>query len=168
MPRLRLALRSRRTTRRSLRTLALASVAALAVLVSVSCAPPPGGVKTAWNIAGKQLRQRGWTPQAQCLINLWQAESGWNVYAVNRASGAYGIPQALPANRMRSAGRDWVHNPATQIRWGLDYIKQRYGGPCNAWRAFQRQHWYMKAEPTAGEPGGTPAAGTVSRPVATS
>ncbi len=150
MRRLRLTPRRFRPARSRLCTLALASAAALALLVSVSCAPPPGGVKTAWNIAGKQLHQRGWSSQAQCLINLWQAESGWNVYAVNRASGAYGIPQALPANRMRAAGPDWVHNPATQIRWGLDYIRQRYGGPCNAWREFQRRHWYVKAAPTTG------------------
>jgi Transglycosylase SLT domain len=141
-------------TPRRLRNLVLALVAALSLILSASCAPPPGGVRNAKNIARIQLKQRGWMPQGPCLEKLWQAESGWNVYARNPASGAYGIPQALPANRMRSAGRDWARNPATQIRWGLTYIKQRYGGPCNAWHHFQRRHWYVKATPEGDAPAG--------------
>ena len=49
------------------------------------------------------------------------------------ASGAYGIPQALPGSKMASAGADWQTNPATQIKWGLGYIKAIYGDPCKAW-----------------------------------
>jgi hypothetical protein len=131
--------------RRRLRAAGVLSGAALVLVSAPGCAPPPHGVATAKNIAWIQLKQRGWTSQAQCLVDLWNAESGWNVYAVNKSSGAYGIPQALPASRMRSAGPDWVHNPATQIRWGLSYIGARYGGPCNALRHEQRYHWYIRA-----------------------
>lgn len=134
-------------SRRHVRTLALVLVTALALLTNGGCAPPPNGVQVAKNYAWIQLHERGWTSQAGCLSELWQAESGWNVYARNPASGAYGIPQALPAQRMRWAGQDWLRNPATQVRWGLNYIQQRYGGPCNAWRHFQQRRWYVKAAP---------------------
>jgi hypothetical protein len=72
------------------------------------------------------------TTEWTCLYNLWQRESGWNVYAEN-ASGAYGIPQSLPGNKMASSGADWQTNPSTQINWGLGYIKSVYGTPCGAW-----------------------------------
>jgi hypothetical protein len=72
--------------------------------------------------------------QWSCLYSLWERESGWNVYAENAASGAYGIPQALPGYKMESAGSDWQTNAATQITWGLGYIKQVYGTPCAAWQ----------------------------------
>jgi hypothetical protein len=117
---------------------------AVVLVAGTSCQPPRNGVAIAKRIAWMQLNSRGWIPQAQCLVDLWQAESGWNVYALNKSSGAYGIPQALPANRMAWAGRDWVHNPATQIYWGLTYIKTRYGGPCNAWRHWRAVHWYQR------------------------
>jgi hypothetical protein len=65
---------------------------------------------------------------------LWERESTWNVYAENAASGAYGIPQSLPGDKMASAGSDWQTNAATQIKWGLGYIKQVYGTPCGAWQ----------------------------------
>ena len=68
-------------------------------------------------------------------------ESGWRYNAEN-ASGAYGIPQALPGSKMASAGPDWQTNPTTQIKWGLGYIKGRYGSPCQAWAAWQAQGWY--------------------------
>lgn len=71
--------------------------------------------------------------QFPCLDKLWKKESGWNYRALNRGSGAYGIPQALPGRKMASAGADWKTNPATQIRWGLGYIKGRYDTPCRAW-----------------------------------
>ncbi len=76
----------------------------------------------------------GWpSSQFGCLQQLWNAESGWNPQASNPSSGAYGIPQALPGSKMASAGADWQTNPATQIRWGLGYIKSMYGSPCSAW-----------------------------------
>ena len=75
--------------------------------------------------------------QFPCLNKLWDHESGWNYKATNRSSGAYGIPQAFPGRKMASAGADWKTNPATQIKWGLGYIKGRYDTPCGAWSHFQ-------------------------------
>jgi hypothetical protein len=87
--------------------------------------------------------QYGWgEDQFGCLVALWNKESGWNVYAENRSSGAYGIPQALPGSKMATAGSDWQTNPATQISWGLGYIAGRYGTPCAAWDTSERQGWY--------------------------
>jgi hypothetical protein len=71
--------------------------------------------------------------QFPCLNKLWNRESGWNARAANAGSGAYGIPQALPGSKMGTAGADWKTNPATQIKWGLGYIKGRYNTPCGAW-----------------------------------
>jgi len=76
------------------------------------------------------------------LKRLWQRESGWNKYASNPYTGAYGIPQALPGSKMASAGGHWRTNPWTQIRWGLRYIKGRYGSPLRAWRHWQAYGWY--------------------------
>ena len=89
----------------------------------------------------------GWTgQQATCLDELWTEESAgtWSPTVTNLTSGAYGIPQALPADKMASAGTDWQTSAATQIRWGLGYIAGRYGTPCGAW-SFERSHvpnWY--------------------------
>jgi hypothetical protein len=80
--------------------------------------------------------------QFPCLDKLWKKESGWNYKATNRSSGAYGIPQALPGGKMASAGSDWKTNPATQIEWGLGYIKGRYNTPCSAWSHSQNVGWY--------------------------
>lgn len=79
-----------------------------------------------------------------CLYNLWMGESGWNELAENPSSGAYGIPQALPADKLASAGSDWRTNPLTQVDWGLQYIQERYGTPCQAWSFWQSNnpHWY--------------------------
>ncbi|MFG1706781.1 lytic transglycosylase domain-containing protein [Nonomuraea sp. M3C6] len=94
-------------------------------------------------IALGQVVQRAWNYQEfRCLDNLWTRESNWNHRALNRSSGAYGIPQALPAGKMRGAGRDWKSNPETQIRWGLAYIKGRYGRPCGAWGHWRSHNWY--------------------------
>ena len=77
-----------------------------------------------------------------CLDSLWEKESGWDPYAANPTSSAYGIPQALPGSKMASAGADWADNPATQIRWGLGYIRDTYGSPCAAWSHSQANNWY--------------------------
>jgi hypothetical protein len=84
----------------------------------------------------------GFAPQTYfgCLLDIWNRESGWE-YDAENASGAYGIPQALPGSKMASAGADWETDPATQIRWGLGYIKDVYGNPCNAW-AFEESNGY--------------------------
>ena len=78
--------------------------------------------------------------QMSCLINLWNKESGWNPNSYNKKSGACGIPQALPCNKIsKSEGsNDWK----AQIRWGIKYVNGRYGSPCNAWKHFQSKHWY--------------------------
>jgi hypothetical protein len=77
-----------------------------------------------------------------CLDNLWTSESGWNVHADNPSSSAYGIPQALPGSKMSSAGPNWEDSAETQIRWGLGYIKGRYGSACAAWSYKQGAGWY--------------------------
>lgn len=77
-----------------------------------------------------------------CLDQLWQKESEWDATAANPTSSAYGIPQALPGSKMSSAGADWETNPATQIRWGLGYIRDRYGSACSAWSHSQANNWY--------------------------
>jgi hypothetical protein len=105
---------------------------------------PPPNPGTAQSIAFSMLPSYGFTPastQFNCLDPLWNQESGWNYLAQN-ASGAYGIPQALPADKMASAGSDWQTNPRTQITWGLGYIKGTYGTPCNAWAHEQANGWY--------------------------
>lgn len=76
------------------------------------------------------------------LVNLWNKESGWKVNCYNSYSGAYGIPQSLPGNKMASEGDDWQTNGETQIRWGLKYIKGRYGSPSGAWGHFLEHNWY--------------------------
>ncbi len=94
-------------------------------------------------IAEQMLSQFGWSSgQFSCLQPLWAQESGWNLYASNPSSGAYGIPQALPGSKMASAGPDWQSNAATQIRWGLTYIQGTYGSPCAAWSHEQADGWY--------------------------
>lgn len=80
--------------------------------------------------------------QFYCLDVLWTKESGWRTKAGNSSSGAYGIPQALPASKMASAGDDWRTNPTTQVRWGLRYISGRYGSACSALQHFYRYNWY--------------------------
>ncbi len=77
-----------------------------------------------------------------CLYNLWTRESRWRTTATNPSSGAYGIPQSLPASKMARYGSDYMTNPATQITWGLNYIKGRYKTPCGAWSSFQKKGWY--------------------------
>jgi hypothetical protein len=89
-------------------------------------------------------RKFHWRPRAQFryLNRLWRRESGWNRYAHNPYSGAYGIPQAVPGRKMSSAGPHWRRNPWTQIRWGLRYIRGRYGTPHAAWRHERNDGWY--------------------------
>ena len=80
--------------------------------------------------------------QWPCLYNLWMRESGWRTTAGNVSSGAYGIPQALPASKMAVYGADYLTNASVQITWGLNYIKGRYSTPCGAWDSFQAKGWY--------------------------
>jgi hypothetical protein len=94
-------------------------------------------------VAQAMLGSFGWSSsQFSCLDPLWEHESSWSVTAANPGSGAFGIPQALPGSRMASAGPDWQTSAATQIRWGLQYIKDTYGSPCAAWSHEQATGWY--------------------------
>jgi hypothetical protein len=103
---------------------------------------PPPNPSSAQGIAYNLLASFGFsTSQFGCLNDIWTRESGWRYNAEN-ASGAYGIPQALPGSKMATYGSDWQTNPATQIKWGLNYIKSRYGSPCQAWAVWQSQGWY--------------------------
>jgi uncharacterized protein YabE (DUF348 family) len=102
-------------------------------------APSPGTAKA---IARDLMAQRGWgSMQYDCLVSLWDVESGWNVHAAN-PSGAYGIPQALPGSKMSTAGPDWQNSATTQIKWGLGYIAGSYGTPCGAWSFWKGHGWY--------------------------
>ncbi len=109
-------------------------------VVYVTSTPPDPG--TAQSTAYNMMASFGFSPQTYfgCLVDIWNRESGW-VYDAENASGAYGIPQALPGSKMASAGADWQTDPATQIRWGLGYIKTTYGNPCSAW-AFEEADGY--------------------------
>ncbi|MFR9795314.1 transglycosylase SLT domain-containing protein [Streptomyces sp. MS06] len=87
-------------------------------------------------------RQMVSSSQFQCFSSIVSHESSWNYRAVNASSGAYGLFQALPGSKMSSVGADWRTNPATQIKWGLNYMNSRYGSPCAAWSFWQANHWY--------------------------
>jgi hypothetical protein len=108
---------------------------------SVELARTPKGAR---EVAKELMDEKyGWgKKQYACLDDLWIKESNWNYRASNKRTGAHGIPQALPATKMDSAGTDWRTNPVTQISWGLRYIDVRYETPCKAWAKFKRSNWY--------------------------
>jgi hypothetical protein len=108
---------------------------------SVELARTPDGAR---EVAKALMEDKyGWgDKQYACLDDLWIKESHWNYRASNKRTGAHGIPQALPATKMDSAGTDWRTNPVTQISWGLRYIEVRYETPCKAWAKFKRSNWY--------------------------
>ncbi|MGW0870068.1 aggregation-promoting factor C-terminal-like domain-containing protein [Streptomyces sp. NPDC002740] len=91
--------------------------------------------QSSYTVAEVQAIARQMVPsgQFQCFSNIVDHESTWNYQAVNPSSGAYGLVQAYPGSKMSSAGADWRTNPATQIKWGLNYMNDRYGSPCDAW-----------------------------------
>jgi hypothetical protein len=103
----------------------------------------PADSGSAESTAKSMLASFGWSSsQFSCLEPLWKHESGWNVTATNPSTGAYGIPQADPGSKMASAGPDWKSSAATQIKWGLTYIKGTYGSPCAAESHEQAEGWY--------------------------
>ncbi len=114
--------------------------------VKAAASAPAAGIPdpdTAQAIGLQAVIARGWgMEQYDCLVALWNRESHWNVYAHNTSSGAYGIPQSLPGEKMATVADDWQTNPATQIEWGLRYIQGRYGSPCGAWAHSEAVHWY--------------------------
>ncbi|MGC9535612.1 transglycosylase SLT domain-containing protein [Streptomyces sp. UG1] len=101
-------------------------------------------VQSSYTVAQIQAMARSMVPsdQWQCFSNIVDHESSWNYRAVNPSSGAYGLFQALPGSKMSSVGSDWQTNPATQIKWGLNYMNERYDSPCGAWSFWQANRWY--------------------------
>ena len=101
-------------------------------------------VQSSYSTAQIQAMARQMVPSGQwtCFSNIVDHESSWNYTAVNASSGAYGLFQALPGSKMSSVGDDWRTNPATQIKWGLNYMDSRYGSPCEAWSFWQANNWY--------------------------
>jgi len=122
----------------------------------LSTGVPPGGFAQATLKGGKlsgsaqdwmhsHMSDYGWGEnQWPALQFLWEGESGWRWNARNPSSGAYGIPQALPASKMAAAGPDWLTNPVTQMRWGAAYIHSVYGNPNTAYSRWlgRSPHWY--------------------------
>lgn len=111
--------------------------------------PTPSGrlwhatVAQAQSYAAGAAAQRGWTGNDwDCLVKLWNRESSWLWYAENSDSGAYGIPQSLPASKMAAFGANYRDDAAVQIDWGLWYIAQRYGSPSVAWQHSEQIGWY--------------------------
>lgn len=132
---------ARAKAREKARARALAAQPAVTPATTPPAAPAPQGDPQ--QIASGLLGSYGWSlAQFTCLLPLWDRESGWNPLAENAGSGAYGIPQALPGDKMASAGPDWQTDAATQIRWGLGYIKGSYGDPCGAWAHEEAYGWY--------------------------
>ncbi|MFD5146937.1 transglycosylase SLT domain-containing protein [Streptomyces sp. NPDC058401] len=116
------------------------SVLALGVAGSMLAAvPAQAAPMSAKAIAQQMIKDPA---QFAAFNNIVSRESGWDHTATNSSSGAYGLVQALPASKMSSAGSDWKTNPATQIKWGLDYMNSRYGSPAGAWTFWQNHHWY--------------------------
>ncbi|MFI6687757.1 transglycosylase SLT domain-containing protein [Streptomyces sp. NPDC050485] len=101
-------------------------------------------VKSSYSVSDVQALARQIVPsgQFQCFSHIVNNESSWNYQATNGSSGAYGLVQALPGSKMSSVGDDWQSNPATQIKWGLNYMNERYGSPCGAWSFWQANSWY--------------------------
>ncbi|MDH6133773.1 hypothetical protein P3T37_003171 [Kitasatospora sp. MAA4] len=119
----------------------LASAAGIATLGSV-VAPAVASAATPASSAQAIAAQIVPANQLASFEQIVSHESSWNVSATNASSGAYGLVQALPGSKMASAGADWRTNPATQIKWGLDYMNSRYGSPNAAWAFWQNHHWY--------------------------
>jgi hypothetical protein len=117
--------------------LALVSAASIQVELARS---PYGAKKVAKDILFNEYGFK--QVQYKCLEELWTEESNWRYKAHNKSSGAHGIAQALPANKMDVVSTDWRTNPVTQIRWGLRYISIRYETPCKALSKHKRSNWY--------------------------
>ncbi|WP_371494032.1 lytic transglycosylase domain-containing protein [Kitasatospora sp. NBC_00374] len=122
----------------------LASAAGVAALGSVVVPTVASAATPAYSPASVQAIAAQIVPanQLASFNQIVAHESSWNVTATNASSGAYGLVQALPASKMASAGADWKTNPATQIKWGLNYMNERYGSPNAAWAFWQTHHWY--------------------------
>ena len=135
------AIAQRQAARKRAADLAASQAAAQPGQTTAAAVPAASGSPR--QIAQAMLGSFGWSSsQFTCLDPLWEHESRWSVTAANPGSGAFGIPQALPGSRMASAGPDWQTSAATQITWGLRYIRDTYGSPCAAWSHEQATGWY--------------------------
>ncbi|WP_234543408.1 transglycosylase SLT domain-containing protein [Streptomyces shenzhenensis] len=124
------------------KALTTAAVAAAAAGLALTAAPAQAATTSASSaqaIAHKMIPDPA---QYNAFSRIVAHESGWNPSATNSSSGACGLVQALPGSKMASAGSDWKSNPATQIKWGLDYMNSRYGSPAAAWTFWQAHGWY--------------------------
>ncbi|WP_329404115.1 transglycosylase SLT domain-containing protein [Streptomyces melanogenes] len=103
----------------------------------------PLQTQSSYTVAEVQAIARQIVPadQFQCFSHIVNNESSWN-YQASNGSGAYGLVQAMPGTKMSSVAPDWQTNPATQIKWGLNYMNQRYGSPCGAWSFWLSHHSY--------------------------
>lgn len=121
-------------------TLALSAVSGQAQAQPLAAQDPAAGSAG----GAKQTAQKviGDETQYTCFSQIVGRESGWDHTAQDESSGAYGLVQALPADKMASAGGDWKTNPTTQIQWGVNYMNERYGSPCAAWEFWQQNNWY--------------------------
>ncbi|WP_030571546.1 aggregation-promoting factor C-terminal-like domain-containing protein [Streptomyces aureocirculatus] len=126
------------------KALATGAVAAAATGMVFAAAPAQAAPAAATSDSAKAVAQRMISDDAQfkCFDRIVAHESGWDVNAKNASSGAYGLVQALPGSKMASAGADWQTNPETQIEWGVKYMKDRYGSPCDAWSFWQANGHY--------------------------
>lgn len=117
----------------------IALVGKLAAAIDI--AKTPTGAKRMASIIAQS--NYGWGhSEFACLSTLWNNESHWNFHARNSYSGALGIAQASPPDKMDIIATDWRNNPITQIKWGLNYIKVRYGSPCKALRLKSWRGYY--------------------------
>ena len=126
-------------SRRTVFSNEIALVSAMSLAIE-SAREPMGAKRYAKELMATEY---GWDEeQYTCLNRLWTKESHWNYQARNPRSGAHGIAQALPAEKMSVVGTDWRTNPVTQIRWGIRYITMRYDTPCKAWSHFKSRNYY--------------------------
>ncbi|MEU8586767.1 transglycosylase SLT domain-containing protein [Streptomyces sp. NPDC048664] len=117
----------------------VAATTGVALSSGTAMAATPDSATNAQAIAHQMIPDAA---QFDAFNKIVSHESGWNMHATNASSGAYGLVQALPGSKMASAGADWKTNPATQIKWGLDYMNSRYGSPVGAWNFWSTHHWY--------------------------
>nr|WP_152890382.1 transglycosylase SLT domain-containing protein [Streptomyces adustus] len=122
--------------------MSVVAVAAATAGMALAAAPAQAATTSASSAQAIAHRMIPDTAQYNAFNQIVTHESGWNHTATNSSSGAYGLVQALPGSKMATAGSDWKTNPATQIKWGLDYMNSRYGSPAQAWDFWQTHHWY--------------------------
>ncbi|WP_329587226.1 lytic transglycosylase domain-containing protein [Kitasatospora sp. NBC_01250] len=125
-------------TTRMRKSAALLASAAGIVAIGAAVAPTAASAATPQQIAASIVP----ADQLASFDQIVSHESGWNITATNPSSGAYGLGQALPGNKMASAGADWQTNASTQIKWTYDYMNSRYGSPNQAWAYWQIHHNY--------------------------